>query len=93
MNRKAASGIMVILLLVSTSLLVFNIQPVKANGAIYIRADGSVDPSTAPILNVGNIYYPFTADIFDSIVVERDNIVVNGAGYTVQGTGATNPKE
>ena len=54
--------------------------------AIYIRADGSVDPDTAPISSVDNVTYTFTGNIYDSIVVERDNIVVDGAGYTVQGT-------
>ena len=72
------------LLLTSMLTLAFNVQPVKASGTIYIRADGSVDPQTTPILNVRNVYYTFTADIHDSIVVERDNIVIDGAGYTVQ---------
>jgi len=45
-------------------------------------------PPGAPILNVGNAFYILWADIYDSIVVERDNIVLDGAGYTVQGTGA-----
>jgi len=54
---------------------------------IYIRADGSIDP-LAPISTVDNITYTFTDNIYDSIVVERDNIVVDGAGYTVQGTGS-----
>jgi len=61
-------------------------------GAIYVRADGSVDPSTASILNAGNIYYTFTADIHDLIVIERDNIVVDGANYTLQGTGGSDSK-
>jgi len=61
-------------------------------GAIYIMTDGSVDPSTAPILNVGGIYYTFTADIYDSIVIERDNIVVDGANHTLQGTGDPDSK-
>ena len=56
--------------------------------AIYIRADGRVDPPTAPISSVDNVTYTFTADINESIVVERDNIVVDGAGYTLQGTGS-----
>jgi len=68
----------------------FKIQPAKAEGGtIYIRADGSIDPPTAPIRRDGGIY-TFTGDINDSIVVERDNIVVDGAGYTVQGTGSGN---
>jgi peptide/nickel transport system substrate-binding protein len=55
---------------------------------IYIRADGSIDPDTAPISSLDNVTYTFTANINDSIVVERDNIVVDGAGYTLQGTGS-----
>jgi parallel beta-helix repeat protein len=85
--RKTASGILLFLLLVSTLTLAFNIQPVKAEGTIYIRADGSVDPPTAPILNVGNIYYTFTADIYGFIVVQRSNIIVDGNAHTLQGPG------
>ena len=89
MDRKAASGIMLTLLLTSMLTLAFNIQSVRAEeGTIYIRADGSVDPPTANITSVNNITYTFTSHIYDSIVVERDNIVVDGAGYTAQGTGS-----
>jgi len=35
--------------------LAFNIQPVKASGSIYIRADGSIDPPTAPIFTMDNV--------------------------------------
>jgi parallel beta-helix repeat protein len=87
MNRKAVSGIMLTLLLIDMLILTFNFQPVKAFGNIYIRADGSVDPPTAPIQRDGNIY-TFTDNIYDKIVVERDNVVVDGAGYKVQGTGS-----
>ena len=54
--------------------------------AIYIRTDGSVEPSTAPIQRDGNLY-TLTDNVYLPIVVERDNIVVDGAGYTAQGTG------
>ena len=85
MNGKAVSGVILTLLLIGMLTLAFNIQSVKASGTIYIRADGSVDPPTAPIQNVGNMYYTFTADMYEAIVIERDNIVVDGAGYVVQG--------
>jgi parallel beta-helix repeat protein len=88
MSRKAVSGIMVILLLMGMLTLAFNIQPAKASGTIYIKADGSVEPDTAPISTVDNITYVLTGDIYESIVVERDNIVINGEGYIVQGTGS-----
>ena len=89
MKRKAISGIVLMLLLTSMLSSALIIQPVKAaGGTIYIRPDGSVDPPTAPILNVGNIYYTFTDDIYDSIVVQRSNIIIDGAGHTLQGSGS-----
>lgn len=87
MERKAVSGIMLTLLLIGMYTLAFNIQSVKATGTVYIRADGSVDPPTAPISSVDNVTYTLTADISDSIVIERDNILVDGAGYALKGTG------
>jgi len=87
MNRKTVSGIMLTLLLIGMLTLAFNIQPVKARGTIYIRPNGSVDPPTAPIQRDGDIY-TFTDNIYDSIVIERSNIIINGAGYTLQGPGA-----
>jgi len=70
--------------------LAFEVQPVGAVGTVYIRADGSVDPPSAPISSLDNVTYTFTGNVNDSIVVERDNIVVDGAGYAVQGTGSGN---
>ena len=53
---------------------------------VYIKADGSVE-GTDKIQRDGDVY-TFTDNIINkSIVVERDNIVLDGAGYTLQGTG------
>jgi len=73
--------------LLSTAICVGFVRPTVAEWAIYIRSDGSVDPATAPIQRNGNIY-TLTENIYDEIVVERDNIVVDGAGYLLQGTGS-----
>jgi len=56
----------------------------KVLKTIYIRQDGSVDPSGAPIQRVGGIY-TFLSDIDKPIVVEKDTIIVNGNGHLVQG--------
>ena len=56
----------------------------EANRTIYIRADGIIE-GTNKILRDGNIY-TFTDNISDSIVVEKDEIVFNGAGYSLQRT-------
>jgi len=87
MNRKLVSGITLTLLLISMLTLAFNIRPVKASITIYIRADGSIDPPTAPISSLDNVTYTFTHSINNSIIVERNNIVVDGADYTLQGEG------
>jgi parallel beta-helix repeat protein len=86
--NKTASGIVLILVLVGLLSLVFNIEPVRATGTIYIRADGSIDPPTAPIQRNGTLY-TFTDDIYDQIIVEKDNIVIDGAAHVLQGTGAS----
>ncbi|MGB9853630.1 MAG: NosD domain-containing protein [Candidatus Bathyarchaeales archaeon] len=52
---------------------------------IYIMTNGTIYPSTAPISNKRNSYYTFKSHVNMSIVVERDNIVIDGAGYTLQG--------
>ncbi|MCJ7721001.1 right-handed parallel beta-helix repeat-containing protein, partial [Candidatus Bathyarchaeota archaeon] len=78
----------IILLLVLSSLMVTlpNVGIVKAESTIYIRADGSVE-GTDNTQRDGNIY-TFTNDVFDSIVVEKDDVVIDGAGYSLQGNGS-----
>jgi parallel beta-helix repeat protein len=88
--KRLVLGILLTLLLTSMLTLAFNVRRVKAEGTIYIRADGSIDPSTAPIERDENSY-TLTDDIyssFDGIVIERNNITLDGAGYTLQGTEA-----
>jgi parallel beta-helix repeat protein len=72
-----------LLILCSVLVSLPEINTVKASGTIYIRADGSIE-GTDKIQRDGNVY-TLTGNISDSIVVERDNIVVDGAGYTMQG--------
>lgn len=58
-----------------------------AEGTVYIRADGSVEPSTTSIQHAGNVY-TLNGNIHGSMIVERSNVVIDGAGFTLQGTGA-----
>jgi len=86
MNTKAVLEMILSFLLIMGMLtLAFNTQLVRASVTIYIRADGSVEPVTAPIQKDGD-NYTFTDNIDFPIVVERSNIVVDGAGYALQGT-------
>jgi len=49
---------------------------------IYIRNDGSVEPSTAPLKRAGNTY-TFTGNIDNTIEIQRSNTVVDGNGFTL----------
>ena len=85
MIRKIVSAIMSILLVLSMLSLMSYIQPVKASGTIYINPDGSVTGTTY-IQTVDNITYLFTGNIIgETIIVLRNNIVIDGNGYTLQG--------
>ena len=93
MYKKAVSGIMMTLLFIGMFSLAIGVKPAKSTwtGTVYIRADGSIDPPDAPIATYDNITYRLTDNITssgDGIVVERDNIIIDGAGYTLEGTGA-----
>ncbi|MEM3697728.1 MAG: PQQ-binding-like beta-propeller repeat protein [Candidatus Bathyarchaeia archaeon] len=96
--NKAISGVMLTLLILSSMLaFAFNIQLVKADyvwkETIYIRADGSITPSDAPLFTADKVTYVLTDNIVDAapytgdtaVIIERDNIVFNGNGYTIQG--------
>ena len=91
--RKLVSGLMLILWLLSILSVAVNIEPARSEwtGTIYIRADGRIDPSDAPVITDDNITYTLTDNITSSnsgIIVERDNITINGAGFAVQGIGS-----
>jgi len=84
--KKYQSTLIVLLVLSIVLVSLSQIEVAKAQGTIYIRADGSIE-GTDKIQQDGNIYV-FTGDIFDSIVVEKDDVVIDGAGYSLQGNGS-----
>jgi parallel beta-helix repeat protein len=53
---------------------------------IYIRPDGTVDPVSAPIVRK-NDTYTLTSNINETIVIERDDIFLDGSGFKIQGEG------
>lgn len=74
--------------------LIAVVQGVKAQSSVtvYINSDGNVDPSTAPIQRSGNVYI-LKADLSGSIIVDKDNIVLDGTNHALQkGTGAFQAK-
>jgi len=77
----------VLAILLSVTLQTRFLQIANANPqTIYIRSDGSIYPPTASITTVDNVTYTFTDNINDSIMMERDDIVIDGDDFTLQGS-------
>jgi hypothetical protein len=73
---------LVILCLIATS--VVYLQPAKASyqGDIIINVDGTVNPSTGVIQQIGKTYI-LTSDVDGSIQVQTSNIVLEGNGHAI----------
>jgi parallel beta-helix repeat protein len=74
--------------------LVSTLHLAKAYEIIYIKADGTVDPPSAPIQRSADNYKlmgNISADS-DGIIIERNNMTLDGAGFAVHGTKAPSSK-
>lgn len=81
--RKVSFIALSAVLLSSIFTVLFVIQPSEAwTGTVYIRANGSVDPADAPINRAGD-FYSLVGNISGRIVVEKNNTIIEGAGFTV----------
>jgi hypothetical protein len=88
LSREIIYGLTVSLLLAAV-LTALNVKPVEAwtGGTVTIKVDGSIYPSDAPITTSDYITYRLTDDVQitsgNGIVIERDNIILNGSGYSI----------
>jgi parallel beta-helix repeat protein len=83
--KQATATILCLLCLIASSAVY--LQPVKAQSLtnITINADGSVTPSSAPIIRSGNTYI-LTNNIAGSIEIDRNSITFNGMGHAINET-------
>ena len=95
MKRKALALTIILWLAVSTLTAIELISLTKADPYIppeeapsgyRIRSDGTHNASN--LHRDGNVY-TFIGDIQGTIVIERDGIVLDGAGYTLQGKSSS----
>ena len=54
---------------------------------IAIESDGSINSTVAPIQRVGDTYTLTGNIVNETISIQKDNIVLNGDGYTIEGFG------
>jgi parallel beta-helix repeat protein len=86
-KKKAVYPVFLVSVLIIVLGGIRNVPHVMAAGTIYIRTDGLVYPSDAPIHRDGSVY-TLTGNISDSIVIQRDNVVIDGAAmYSLEGPG------
>ena len=84
--RMQKKLVLAVVFLMLTSTLIF-VRPVSSQSPleiIFIRSDGSIYPPTVPIQRNGDIY-TFTDNIYATMKIQRSNVVLDGAGYTLQG--------
>ena len=86
--NKISLKLFLLLFLCSLIVVLLRINIVKAASTIYIRADGNVE-GTDRIQKDGD-FYTLISDISSSIVVEKNNIVLNGASHRLRGDGNQN---
>lgn len=96
MNGELLLKVTLMIVLIGMLSTVPNVKTVEISGTIYIRVDGSIDPPTAPIQRNGYIYtltdnitIPPRTNPGVLLRIERDNIVLDGAGFTVRNTAPT----
>jgi parallel beta-helix repeat protein len=85
MSGKLSLLMALVVIFISIVSGALEVQRVEASGTIYIKANGSIDPPDAPISTANNVTYTFTDNIYHFIVIERNNIIVDGAGYALEG--------
>jgi parallel beta-helix repeat protein len=80
-------GLCTAFLLVVVLSLMLNSNVSRTEETVYIRADGTVKPSTAPITTGNHYAYTLVGNINGSLVIQRNDTILNGNGYTLQGPG------
>jgi hypothetical protein len=85
--RKIELTQSIVLIGLLASVLILTV-PVKTQEPLNltIKPDGNVEPSTN-LLERNGTTYTFKGDIFGTIWVQTNNIIIDGAGHTLQGNG------
>ena len=81
---RKTEALSMIALVVSIGLLVGEVAPAMPMQTIFINPDGSVYPASVPIQRSGNTYF-FNGDVYACLIVNKSNVVIDGAGYNLRG--------
>jgi parallel beta-helix repeat protein len=84
MLRQKACLIVFLLTTISALMFLASAASQITSTTVFILPDGTVSPSSMPIQRNGNTY-TFTDNVYDPILVQKSNITIDGAGYTLRG--------
>lgn len=69
----------------SPSQSLFNVYSSVALSRIYVDDNGTVYPTHAPIVRIGDVY-SFTGDVINyTLEIQKDNIIIDGVGRSCKG--------
>ena len=85
LSAKKICLTILLLLSVSFLFLIGTEQSQASITTIFIQADGTVNPQNVPIQHHGDTY-TFINNVYDPILIQKSNITIDGAGYSLVGT-------
>ncbi len=86
MSKKTAYSLTWVIVLIGVLGVSIDVHEVKAQDSIiFIRANGLIEPLIGEINTTDNITYTLTASINASIYIERNNTILDGNGFTLNG--------
>jgi parallel beta-helix repeat protein len=88
-ETKVGKKAVVLVVLLMTALMLVFVSPIGSQSqpqleTILIRPDGTVSPASSSIQQNGDTY-TFTGNIYATIKIQKSNIILDGAGYTLSG--------
>jgi hypothetical protein len=81
---KQLTALAFLAVLFSSAFFVNTVASSTTRPRVVIKDDGTIDPLDAPIRRDGDTY-TFTGNVYAEISVQKSNVTLNGAGYTLQG--------
>jgi len=100
MKRIALALTLIIALFVLIMAGVQVVEVVKANLVVpippdlpifYIRSDGTIDPTSAPLSQSGDTYFLMNDIVDYTIKIQKDNIIFDGNGHLIQASPVEPP--
>lgn len=84
LRLKLILAFVLLALMMAPTFLVVSAISQAPLSTVIIQEDGRVSPTSAPIVQNGNTY-TFTDNLYAAIKIQKSNIILDGAGFTLSG--------